>query len=174
MTAIYNNVVGIIAARDPASTRAAHCTEYELVMLGQWSSVSGLQHSRSRIWKCSSKSSASTWSFACLSARHVERENEEWTDDEDLSSFGSLSGWDITRTDTISDMEDAPGCFYIPGGEVFSSSTQTNKQVTFVSDADFDALPDWSDAEEDPGYNEAFVPDSSVWSITCRSLLDAA
>ncbi|KAH7091976.1 hypothetical protein FB567DRAFT_227915 [Paraphoma chrysanthemicola] len=44
-----------------------------------------------------------------------------------------------------------------------------HSQQAFLNDADFDALPEWSDVEDDPGYNAPHVRDTDVWSVTSRA-----
>lgn len=61
-----------------------------------------------------------------------------------------------------------------PGPAISIHKQVASSRAAHCTEYEHAILPDWSDAEEDPGYNEAFVPDSSVWSITCRSLSDAA
>jgi len=41
-----------------------------------------------------------------------------------------------------------------------------------MSDEEFQALPDWSDVEEDSEYNVQFGQDSEVWSVTTGASAD--
>jgi hypothetical protein len=139
------------------------------------SSVSELPHFRSHTVSLSSESSSSTWSFACQSACRVEQAQQEQkaASGDDVSSFASLSVWDVTFGDDEGDR--LPLRFNVPDtsdyadvqrGDRFSSPAQPSNQIPFIMDAEFDALPDWSDVEYDPEYNTPYIDDSEVWSVT--------
>jgi hypothetical protein len=89
--------------------------------------------SSSRTLTLSNRSSKSTWSFACQSARRVERR----------VSVACSS---------------AP-----PTSKNFGSPSPQDKRWTFMSDAEFDALPDWSDVEDEAEYNTPFVSEADFW-----------
>jgi hypothetical protein len=133
------------------------------------------QQSSSRTLSLASTSSDSTWSFACQSARRIKREHErgyQSEDDGSEGSFGSLSGWGVTIHDNTS-VQQAPE---VPENIVTcppNSSAGLNEQVFVISDAEFDALPDWSDVEDEPEYNAPLVKDTEVWSVTSIAESDA-
>jgi hypothetical protein len=101
--------------------------------------------------------SDSTWSFACRSARRIEGEHELSDIDEGaVSSSVSLSVWSV--------------------GDIAEPSPLRVHQIHHalkMSDAEFDALPDYSDVEDDPDYDEPIVGDADVWSVTSAPCSDA-
>lgn len=107
----------------------------------------------SRTVTLSSTSRTSTWSFACRSARRVEREHEGRDESDMESSFGSLDGWGVSSTPEQQEINPIP-------------DSRRHKHDSFMSDKDFDALPEWSDVEDESEYNEPFQRDSDVWSVT--------
>jgi hypothetical protein len=111
------------------------------------SSVTQLQQSSSHTLSLSSESSATTWSFACRSARRIEGEHElPGIDEDQTSSFDSLSGWGVGDV-----------------AEPTSSLIQRLEHAAVImSDAEFNALPDYSDVEDDLAYDEPFIRDADM------------
>lgn len=129
----------------------------------------------------SSRSSASTWSFACRSARRIEREHRDGVDDDDASSFGSLSGWRVTYSDKTAGGESLKMCAMDFGMQEaqwsnasswrsMSSSSPSRHEsgIMAMSDAEFHALPDYSDIESDSAYDSPYSPGSDASSRACR------
>jgi hypothetical protein len=168
-------------------------TKREHDLIAPRSAMAQLQHTRSQTLSISSRSSSSTWSFACQSARRVEREYDEQDDnvDDDASPFGSLSERSTASADDArpnrSDAENIPEqnkpCKRTTGVQPVSLLTeetdgsshtpQVSEQNSNLGDAAFDALPDWSDIENDPEYNEPFKREADMWSVTSIASSDA-
>jgi hypothetical protein len=113
-------------------------------------SVPEVRHFSSHTLSLFSESSGTTWSFTCRSARRIEGEHELPGINEDTAtSFGSLSRWDV--------------------GDIAEPSPLRVQQVHHalnMSDAEFDVLLDYSDIEDDPAYDEPFIRDADVWSVS--------
>jgi hypothetical protein len=87
----------------------------------------------------------------------------------ETSSFGSLDGWGVGPDDE--EIQGPPNNGHAPPSPpqtlpILSSSG--SKHPSFMSDEEFAALPDYSDVEDDPEYEEPYVPDSDVWSMTSK------
>lgn len=139
----------------------------------------------SRALRLSSINSGTSWSFVCRSAQRLEQEREEIDDDDDASSFGSLTGWGVANYgQTVSGitnkgpLRNEPSALPSPTEES-DDSYQSFLRYIDVSDDDtscpmmskeeFDALPDWSDVEDDPLYNTPFPKQRFAWSSTASS-----
>jgi hypothetical protein len=124
----------------------------------------------------------------------VEREHDEQdvNIDDDASSFGSLSGWGITsaesgalpdQCDVDNNEEHNTSCTRTTKGwpvsllteeaDGSSPSPRVSEQNSNVSDAAFEALPAWSDVENDLEYNEPCERDANIWSISSIASSDA-
>jgi hypothetical protein len=120
-----------------------------------------LRQSRSHTLSLSSRSSPSTWSFACYSARRLEREHDDAISDSG-SSFGSLSGWGVT-TGENENLEQLTGEAICGETQDALPDTLPSHGPSFKQDTDdFDILPDWAIVEDDPDYNVQFVRDSDM------------
>ncbi|CAO2651745.1 Nn.00g000280.m01.CDS01 [Neocucurbitaria sp. VM-36] len=140
-------------------------------------------YSSSRTLSLTSVSSSSTWSFACRSAHRVEQGNEEMNED-DVSSFGSLNGWGVTKCEkasydlvnepapnalsALSSLTNDPSDSYESFMRYIEPSNTDGSRPT-ISDEEFDALPDWSDVEDDPEYNASIIKQRFAWSSTASS-----
>ncbi|KAF1833381.1 hypothetical protein BDW02DRAFT_483676, partial [Decorospora gaudefroyi] len=171
-----------------------------------------------RVLSLETGSSGSAWSFACRSARHIERHRAQSEHNDDSSSFGSLVGWGPT---ILAHKFDHPqrNTFYRParrstndtmkvqralaidgawgagfGDTPMRSDAHYERTPSFtrrsfdscdlflqsidlpapaqnhegMTDAEFEALPDWSDVEDDPEYNYS-MKSSFCWSNTASS-----
>jgi hypothetical protein len=127
----------------------------ELEQLTQRSSQTELYTRSARTLSLTSTaSSKSSWSFACRSARRVEREHAGPNDpniNSDESSFGSLEGWGVTTQNSNDDL------------------ILHHKHESYMSDEDFAALPDYSDVEDDEEYDERYVQDDDVSSVSSKA-----
>jgi hypothetical protein len=158
-----------IAARGRSSESFPH----RLLRRDQQMAATELRQSRSHTLSLSSRSSPSTWSFACSSARRLEREHDDATSDSGFS-FGSLSGWGVT-TGENENLEQ-------PTGEAVCGETQDALPDTLPSHGpsfeqdskEFDMLPDWADVEDNPDYNVQIVRDTDMWSVTSIASSDDA
>jgi hypothetical protein len=120
-------------------------------------------------------SSTSTWSFACQSARRIEREHEGSISDSG-SSFGSLCGWGVTLGENVDNEQQSGESQWgeFQDAAFHSNISSSGGGPAQTNDAEFNMLPDWSDVEGDPEYNVAYVRDCDVCSVTDTSSLDAA
>jgi hypothetical protein len=158
-------------SRDSFSWRPLQPNEGKGCVEELGSSFTKLRGSRSPALSLSSKSSTSTRSFACRSARRIERKHETAEDaQDDVSCFGSLSGWGIGggRTSAGPAMLSR---FSIECGTVHTARTldplaKEDKPAFIISNVEFNALPDWSDVEDDPEHNVHFEQDSDIWSVS--------
>jgi hypothetical protein len=132
-----------------------------------------LRQARSYTLSLSSDSSTSTWSFACRSARRIEREHEGSGSDSG-SSFGSLGGWGVTIGDDGGHEQASGEAAREDIPDVLSDNTPPSESSRDQESDDFDLLPDWADVEDDADYNVRFVRDSDMWSITSIASSDAA
>jgi hypothetical protein len=131
-----------------------------------------LRQSRSHTLSLSSRSSTSTWSFACSSARRIEHEHEESFNGSE-PSFGSLSGWGFTAAENEDRVEPSEGPAQAETQDAFPNMPSSGPSSEQDSD-EFDVLPDWADVEDDPDYNVLLVRVSDMWSITSIASSDAA
>ncbi|KAH8724133.1 hypothetical protein GQ44DRAFT_709199 [Phaeosphaeriaceae sp. PMI808] len=95
----------------------------------------------------------STWSFACRSARRMERV------------------WQILRDYD----DDAPPFHSFSESALFSESAvriDLEQTDTLIDEVDFDDLPDWSDVEEEPDYNTRYKRDANVFPLTSTTPAD--
>ncbi|KAA8621873.1 hypothetical protein A1F94_008016 [Pyrenophora tritici-repentis] len=146
--------------------------------------------------------SDSTWSFACSSARRIERGHTAPDEDDDTLSFESLLDWvvgpdrdkvdtDATREPNTNDtwnaprvLEDARDAGIGTAGRSTRNLSLSHRSVdscdlflqsisfpihetsfSMMSDEEFEALPDWSDVEEEDEYN-VYLERYHHWSNT--------
>jgi hypothetical protein len=135
------------------------------VTLGGTGGQSG-RRSSARTLSLSTPSSHSSFSFACRDARRTER---TYAQEIETLSFGSLDGWGVGSDDE--EIQGLPNNGLVPPSlpqTLPSPSSAGSKHPSFMSDEGFAALPDYSDVENDPEYEEPYVSDSDVWSVTSK------
>jgi hypothetical protein len=130
-----------------------------------------LPRSSSPTLTLSSTISTSPWSFACRSARRAEREHAGHNESDDESTCGSLDGWGVSSTLEQQDEASDTGEFFEHASQYSnlidpSPGSREHKHDSCKSDEEFDALPEWSDVEDESEYNEPFKRDSDAWSVT--------
>jgi hypothetical protein len=139
------------------------------------SSMSELSYPRSHAVFLSIESSVSTWPFTCQSARRAEQEQEDQEADsgDSIVSFRSLSGWGVASANDQGDnaslrsnVPDASDDVDGQRDDLFPSFAQLSNHRSFITDSEFDALPDWSDVGYDPEYNKSYICGSEVWSVS--------
>lgn len=83
-----------------------------------------------------------------------------------LSSLSSTSTWSFGCKGARRVERDEAGV------DNFQEKASCSVGPWFMSDEEFQALPDWSDVEEDSEYNVQFGQDSEVWSVTTGASAD--
>lgn len=101
-------------------------------------------------------SSQSSFSFACRDARRTERTYAQAVETSSCANSASFTPQDPSAVNTVPSPPHSPTNFHIRDG----------KHPSSMSDEEFNALPKYSDVEDDDEYDEVYVPDSDVGSVT--------
>ncbi|KAF1939404.1 hypothetical protein EJ02DRAFT_257943 [Clathrospora elynae] len=117
-----------------------------------------------------------SWSFTCRSARPIERNKARLGESSDASSFGSLAGWGMkhgnSRCGEKDDSDQKESIHSLASTIIVYDVDHPQRNILYrpvrLSDEEFDALPDWSDVEDDPEYNDV-EKKCFRWSTTASS-----
>lgn len=126
----------------------------------------------------------SEWSFVCRAAKQTEEDFAGHDCGSDIS-LGGLQDWKVTpahggveigeeQSKPVQYTRELDPTFIVHELKSYRSHGKNADQPvqdasnTAMSDEEFEALPDWSDVEDDPHYNQ-FEEESFCWSSTARS-----